>query len=114
MQIPPPQDTFLGLANRLTFPYQQNGQSGQLQRMHGTLVRLKSSYYCTIGSSKMLGFFVPHSGDEIGVLAQLMVPSDCKNKDISVRGFKVELCCPSSDSIQAVQDYSPGCVGSFF
>ena len=58
--------------------------------------------------------FVPHSGDDIGVLAQLMVPSDCKNKDISVRGFKVELCCPSSDSIQAVQDYSPGCVGVFF
>ena len=44
-------------------------------------------------------FFVPHTGDEIGVLAQLM----CKNKDISVRGL--------SRAVLHLFGQHPGCAG---
>ena len=104
MEIPPPQDVGLGLVNRLTFPCQPNGLSGQLQRRHGTLVMLKSLFYpvpALLAPVRCeMVFFVPHTSDEIGVLAQLMVPLDCK-KDKS---------CSSLDSIHAVQDYPCVCL----
>lgn len=51
-------------------------------------------------------FLVPHTSNEVSVLAQLMVPSNCKNKHICVWGLDADFCCPSLGSIQAVQDYS--------
>ena len=112
MEIPSPQYAGLGLANRLTFPCQQNGLSGQLQRRHGTLVRLKFLFHpvpALLAPVRLYVFCSPHRWWNRS-LHSWWYHWIVRTKT-SVSGDSVELCCTYSDSIQAVQDYP--CVSLF-